>query len=270
MQNYSCKLRILLTVLFIFVGILNLSCMELNSMKLQSGRVVTSSTKNQGRKRTRAEESSEASSELEPKKQHLVEGSQESDSEIEDQNTQHSPVFDPQWIETTADNPYFQLAKNYLLAVLKTQSTNRPASIEPSFSMCYCPEGTAPALAPEAFMDRVAKYFQCSDPCYIVALLYIYRVFVKDDIFYHFDYFSFPRIFLTAMVVAVKFYDDQHFKNIYYAQVGGFSIEELNRLEIRFLQAIKFDLYISREKWDLCIIGIMQALGLINEQDHSH
>jgi len=49
---------------------------------------------------------------------------------------------------------------------------------------------------------------------------------------------------LAALVVAIKFHDDQYYNNQYYAMIGGVSLEELNYLEKEILGLTRFSLYV--------------------------
>lgn len=46
-------------------------------------------------------------------------------------------------------------------------------------------------------------------------------------------------------MIASKFVDDVFLTNEYYAHIGGICAEELNRLEIEFLDAICFSLFVT-------------------------
>lgn len=46
-------------------------------------------------------------------------------------------------------------------------------------------------------------------------------------------------------MLAAKFFDDQYFKNRYYAQVGGIPCAEINSLELEFLFSINFSLHVK-------------------------
>lgn len=38
------------------------------------------------------------------------------------------------------------------------------------------------------------------------------------------------RLLITSIVLAAKYNDDEFYKNVYYAKVGGISLEEMNML----------------------------------------
>ena len=52
-------------------------------------------------------------------------------------------------------------------------------------------------------------------------------------------------------MVAAKFYDDFYFKNHYYAKVGGIGKNEINALEVTFLETVNYDLYVSPELFNI-------------------
>ncbi len=47
-------------------------------------------------------------------------------------------------------------------------------------------------------------------------------------------------------MIAIKYNDDDYYKNEFYAKVGGITIKEINGLESEFLQLINYKLYISQ------------------------
>ncbi|KAL0370526.1 UNVERIFIED_CONTAM: Cyclin-P3-1 [Sesamum angustifolium] len=53
------------------------------------------------------------------------------------------------------------------------------------------------------------------------------------------------RLLITSVMVAAKFMDDAFFNNAYYARVGGVSTAELNKLEMKFLFSLDFQLHVS-------------------------
>lgn len=68
---------------------------------------------------------------------------------------------------------------------------------------------------------------KCSEECFLVALIYIDKLnMMHYDVTV--DQRSVHRLFLTALVLAAKFYDDRYYKNSYYSRVGGIPNVELN------------------------------------------
>jgi len=55
------------------------------------------------------------------------------------------------------------------------------------------------------------------------------------------------RILITAVCLAAKFYEDFFYPNLFYAQLGGIPLIELNSLEVEFLFGIDFALHVSSD-----------------------
>ena len=53
----------------------------------------------------------------------------------------------------------------------------------------------------------------------------------------------------TAIVIAIKYFDDSYYENAYYSKLAGISNKELNGLEIEFLNFIEYSLYISPKQF---------------------
>ena len=51
---------------------------------------------------------------------------------------------------------------------------------------------------------------------------------------------------LTSIVVAIKYNEDDFFSNTFYAKIGGISMEEINTLEIEFLDMIDWFLFVDQ------------------------
>jgi len=75
-------------------------------------------------------------------------------------------------------------------------------------------------------------------------IIYIYQRQSIDHYLY--------RLLLTALVVAIKFFDDIFYMNKVYAKIGGISAEEMSFLETSFLRMIGFDLWVSEECYKRC------------------
>ncbi len=56
------------------------------------------------------------------------------------------------------------------------------------------------------------------------------------------------RVLLVALVLAIKFLDDQYYSNGYYANVGGVELEELNELERRMLVGLDHRLWVEPDE----------------------
>jgi hypothetical protein len=101
---------------------------------------------------------------------------------------------------------------------------------------------------------------KCTQESYVVALIYLDRVTaLKPEIVL--SNFCIHRLFLTALIISVKFYEDKYYKNSYYAKVGGISNIEVNTLEHEFLIYIDFGLFVKTEEYENYLRTLLNYFG---------
>ncbi len=138
-----------------------------------------------------------------------------------------------------------------------TNSTPTPANfdlskIPPEFQIFFN-KNTPKVISTDAYLDRMLIYLECSYACYVLALIYIERLINKTQKPNIFHKFSFHRLFFTAVVVAIKYYDDKFYSNEVYARIGGINTKELDKLEVIFLAAINCELFVPLQEWNAVI-----------------
>jgi hypothetical protein len=101
---------------------------------------------------------------------------------------------------------------------------------------------------------RLRRYFNCSHSCFVTALMYIDQILTKtkkaspeDRVVL--DTLTIHRLVLVSLVLAVKYHEDSHYSQAYYAQVGGVSLAELNSLERLFVNIVDWDLDVSYDRF---------------------
>eukprot|EP00182_Erythrolobus_australicus_P005052 CAMPEP_0185833204 /NCGR_PEP_ID=MMETSP1353-20130828/2535_1 /TAXON_ID=1077150 /ORGANISM="Erythrolobus australicus, Strain CCMP3124" /LENGTH=288 /DNA_ID=CAMNT_0028531459 /DNA_START=641 /DNA_END=1507 /DNA_ORIENTATION=+ len=105
-----------------------------------------------------------------------------------------------------------------------------------------------PAISTVDYVRRIFSYSHCSPACFSTAMYYIDHLgqqrsrseFCVTTLNVH-------RVFLVAILLAIKYMEDVSFSNEHFARVGGVSLTELNRLELSMLKALDFRLYVSAE-----------------------
>jgi hypothetical protein len=92
------------------------------------------------------------------------------------------------------------------------------------------------------YLARIHNFFQCSDTCFVLALVYMDRIARRKQEM-KVSARCCHRLLLTSLVVATKFNDDEeHFSNAFYAKVGGLSPVDLLDLEVRFCEMLDWTL----------------------------
>uniref|UniRef100_A0A7S2PVE5 Cyclin n=1 Tax=Zooxanthella nutricula TaxID=1333877 RepID=A0A7S2PVE5_9DINO len=101
-----------------------------------------------------------------------------------------------------------------------------------------------PQISITDYLTRIARYYHCSDSCLVLGLVYIDRL-VKLQPDFVVSPLNVHRLLATSIMLAAKFHDDVFYSNKYYGKVAGVRVCELNRLEEKFLQMLK---------WHLCVL----------------
>ncbi len=102
---------------------------------------------------------------------------------------------------------------------------------------------------------RLVRYLNCSESCYICALIYIDRYMEMNPDFV-ISYYSIYRLFAAAMLVSMKYLEDTYFTNEYYARVFGVETAELNCIEVDFFLLVKGRLFIDEQLYKFYINSI--------------
>ena len=75
-----------------------------------------------------------------------------------------------------------------------------------------------------------------------------------------FNKLTIHRLVLISIVIACKLYDDDSVCNSYWSDIGGVHLDELNNMELAFLKAISYNLFITDGK-------IVSMSRIITQQD---
>ncbi|KAF4668119.1 mitochondrial peripheral inner membrane protein [Perkinsus olseni] len=110
-----------------------------------------------------------------------------------------------------------------------------------------------PCISVWNYLQRLSKFFHCSSECFVLALVYLDRAVkatAATTVPLYVTSYNVHRLFLTSLVLAVKFNDDFYYSNRRYAEVGCLtSTAELNGLEAIMLKLVDFSLYVGSEEY---------------------
>lgn len=116
-----------------------------------------------------------------------------------------------------------------------------------------------PAISIERYLLRLKAVFRCSDAAFVVALVILDRFLEGPSVPFSDKAVEQPRprlcalnahrLFLTSLLLAVKFNEDHVYANVHYAKAGGIHLREVNRLELFLLRAIDYDLHVHPEQY---------------------
>lgn len=145
--------------------------------------------------------------------------------------------------EVDETGPDFVAALANVLTHLASLSPGRPNKLTHFHSV------KAPALSIHDYLARISQYFQCSNECFVLSLVYIDRI-VKLHPEFTICNLNVHRLLVTSVMLAVKFFDDVYYSNAYYAKVGGIKTKEVNGLECQFLRLIDWRVQVSPQEYD--------------------
>lgn len=148
---------------------------------------------------------------------------------------------------------------NQLTAILK-QIALRNVDVADTTSPFF--STAPPTISLDDYLSRMHQYMFCSMEAYVLASVLITRLeeasrksIVSPG--------SVHRLVLTATVVAAKMNDDAFLDNRHYADVGGISLAEMNRLELYLLQQLSFRVFVSPEQYNTCLASMESLYALI-------
>mmetsp|Transcript_57067 Transcript_57067/g.133034 ORF Transcript_57067/g.133034 Transcript_57067/m.133034 type:complete len:303 (+) Transcript_57067:209-1117(+) len=127
----------------------------------------------------------------------------------------------------------------------------------PQRATCFHAVSPPPNLP--AYLERIARYYHCSDQCLVLGLVYIDRLvnlhaeFVVSPLNIH-------RLLAVSVMVAAKFWDDVFYSNDHYASVAGVRTAEINFLEVQFLKLVGWRLMVQREEYSVYLDQILRAV----------
>jgi hypothetical protein len=95
------------------------------------------------------------------------------------------------------------------------------------------------------YLLRINQYLKPEKSTILLALMYIDDLYSNSKANLIISWTNIFKVFLTAIVIAIKFNEDEYDSNSTFAKVGGIPLEELNKLEIEFCKLMKFGFFVD-------------------------
>ena len=106
-----------------------------------------------------------------------------------------------------------------------------------------------PSVTVKKFLERVIKYCQPEPSTFITSLIYLDKILLKTKT--KLTCMNLYKLFYTCFVLSMKFNEDRHNSNKFYAKVCGININDFLLMEYRALKYLDFSLYIESEAYEL-------------------
>ena len=98
------------------------------------------------------------------------------------------------------------------------------------------------------YLLRIQTYANIEKSTLIISLIYIDRLCNKANI--TLTYYNIHRILFSAILLSIKYNEDNIYDNNYYALIAGVKAKELKILEYNFSKMINCTFYINEEDYE--------------------
>lgn len=149
---------------------------------------------------------------------------------------------------------YWTAISQMLEKVAANMSNNLSAMTGTGFASTCFDSVSVPSIALQDYAARIRHYSNCSDSCCVLAFIYIDRALQNSlkspcnrgkNPTMVLRRTSVHRLFLTAVMLAAKFNDDEYCDNEAYSRIGGISLAELNFSELALLSLLEYNLRVD-------------------------
>lgn len=104
-----------------------------------------------------------------------------------------------------------------------------------------------PLLRIEEYLNRIVKYTRMEYSNLVNTFIYLDRFFLKENFVLCLN--NVYKLILACVVLSIKFNEDTKFKNIYYARIGGISLDEMNEIELNIYYRLDYDLFVRQDEY---------------------
>lgn len=101
-----------------------------------------------------------------------------------------------------------------------------------------------PSISLRDYLIRIIQMSGIEASIVVIALIYLDRI-CKNKI--ALIQYNIHKLLFTAILIAVKYTQDNHFSNKEFSYIAGIFLKEMNLMEYKFLKLIRYDLFISED-----------------------
>jgi len=149
-----------------------------------------------------------------------------------------------------------QIYANVLLDILNSNCLENDKCLASKTEATKFHAGRLPKTTIHEYLNRIDLYSDCSEECFVLALIYIERLTRRHKSF-SVNSYNVHRLIFTSVMIAAKYFDDNHRSNAYWGRVGKLSCKKVNELEREFLRFIDFDVHVENELYTAWASSLM-------------
>ena len=105
-----------------------------------------------------------------------------------------------------------------------------------------------PNISIKDYLIRIQTYSNIEKSTLIISLIYIDRFCSKAKV--TLNYYNIHRILFSAILISIKYNEDNFYDNKYYSQIAGVKLKELKVLEYNFIKMLNCELYVDKAIYD--------------------
>jgi hypothetical protein len=110
--------------------------------------------------------------------------------------------------------------------------------------MCFS-YNSIPKISIKDYLERIQEYTCLEQNTLILSLIYIDRLCEIGKIIL--TYYNIHKILFGAILIAIKYNEDNFYDNKYYAKIAGVKISELKLMELNFILFIDYQMFVPEE-----------------------
>ena len=110
--------------------------------------------------------------------------------------------------------------------------------------MCFS-YNSIPKISIKDYLERIQEYTCLEQNTLILSLIYIDRLCEIGKIIL--TYYNIHKILFGAILIAIKYNEDNFYDNKQYAKIAGVKISELKLMELNFIRFIDYQMYVPEE-----------------------
>jgi len=102
-----------------------------------------------------------------------------------------------------------------------------------------------PTMSVHSYLVRIRRYTKFDSTCFLVAMAYLRLLCAWHGPSFCTTHHNIHRLLITSVLIASKANDDVFHANVFMAQCGGITNDELNKLELEFCERLGWRLMID-------------------------
>lgn len=158
------------------------------------------------------------------------------------------------------------LKKLYLVTVSKSleDMINEPAQDLNYGTLTVFDAQAIPQISIQDYLLRIMSYSRATSRNMVMCLCYIDQLSNDQNWPIILSRYNIHRLLVVSMMVSCKFYEDYYIDNESWATIAGMSLQEINRLERKFLTYIGFEIN-TKLDWFLNYVQMLLSYAVENE-----